>query len=236
MPVFNQILEFPGVLEELKNSAPAADAILLVNNGSSDGSEELVRTSGYEFIDIPRNQGVGYSFMKAIDWALERNFDIIGTMASNGKMLPNQMSRLLNPILEDKADYVTGSRFLQDGDFPNLPLFRRSMIPVVNVFVKILYGVSLSDATCGYRAIRLDIFRNAAFDWHAEWLYGYSMEYYVFAKVIRDKTYRWIEVPVTMRYPPKGVRYSKIKPFVGWWDMLKPWLVARLDGKSFQHS
>lgn len=236
MPVFDQILEFPQVLEELKSAPLPVDAILIVNNGSSDGSEHLVRTSGYDFIDIPSNQGTGYSFIRAIDWALERDFDIIGTMASNGKMLPAQMHRLLDPVKDGKVDYATGSRFLKEGDFPNLPYFRRMSIPMVNLFVNTLYGVSLTDATCGYRAMRLEIFRKANFDWHASWLYGYSMEYYVFAKVIHDKKWRWMEVPVTMRYPPKGVRYSKIKPFIGWWDMLKPWLVARVDGKGFGHS
>ena len=156
LPVFNQVRELPTVLDELRASGPACDTVLLVNNGSSDGSEELVHASGFPYLDVPRNRGVGYSYMLALDWALERGFEVFGTMASNGKMLPAEMPRLLEPVLRGEADYVTGSRFLHGGGSPNLPAFRRWSIPLVNLFVRAWTGASLTDATCGYRAYRLE--------------------------------------------------------------------------------
>ena len=59
IPVFNQIRELPGVLAELAASGPACDTVLLVNNGSSDGSEDLVHASGHPYIDVPRNPSCG---------------------------------------------------------------------------------------------------------------------------------------------------------------------------------
>jgi hypothetical protein len=177
---------------------------------------------------------VGYSNIVAIKWALEHNFDLFGCIAGNGKMLPGEMATVMRPVLEGRADYVTGSRFLPGGSSPNLPAFRRRSIPLVNLFVYALTGQKVSDATCGYRAFHLDIVRRATFDWKAEWLYGYSFEYYLYAKVLLDRSLRHAEVPVTMRYPPPGKRYSKIRPFVGWYDMLKPWVTARFDGKRFR--
>lgn len=233
MPVFNQIRELPGVLAELAATKPPCDTVLLVNNGSSDGSAELIHASGYPFIDLPENLGVGYSYIRALDWALERNYELFGTIASNGKMLPSEMHRVMEPVLTGRADYVTGSRFLMGGDSPNLPAFRRRSIPMVNEFVRAITGAKLTDATCGYRAFRLDIMRRARFDWHARSLYGYGVEYYLYAKVILDGGLRFTEVPVTMRYPPAGQRYSHIKPFSGWYDMLKPWALARLDRNGF---
>src|SRR5262249_35236350 len=132
-----------------------------------------------------------------------------------------------------EAEYVTGSRFLEGGSSPNLPAFRERSIPLVNVFVRALTGVALSDATCGYRAYTLDLVRRANFDWRAAWLWTYSFEYYLYAKVLLDRRIRWMEIPVTMRYPPKGHPYSKIRPERDWWAMLKPWIVARVDGKGF---
>ncbi|OVE79620.1 hypothetical protein BVY02_02650, partial [bacterium J17] len=67
----------------------------------------------------------------------------------------------------------------------------------------------------------------------AEWLDTYGFEYYLYAKVLREESIRKKEVPVTMRYPEKGKRYSKIKPFKGWYEMLKPWVIASIDGKGF---
>ncbi len=233
IPVWNQIYEFRKVLAELKSTDLPCHTILLVNNGSDDGSEHLVRNSGYPYIDVPANLGIGHSFIKAIDWALERDYDLFGSMAANGKMLPAEMHKILEPLLSNNADYVTGSRFLNGGQYPNLPLFRRLSIPMVNILVWLLTGARLTDATCGYRAMRLDMFKQANFDWHASWLNAYGFEYYAYAKVILDRHMRWKEVPITMRYPAKGNRYSKIKPVKGWYDMLKPWIVARLDRKGF---
>jgi glycosyltransferase involved in cell wall biosynthesis len=233
MPVYNQVEEFPQVLEELRAAPLACDTLLLVNNGCTDGSEKLIHSSGYDYIDLPKNLGVGYSNMLAIDWALERGYELFGTIASNGKMLPAEMARVMEPVLTGKADYVTGSRFLPGGAFPNLPRFRRKSIPMVNTFVQLLTGQKLSDATCGYRAFRLSIMKHAKFDWHNPWLYTYGFEYYLYAKVLLDPRIRWAEVPVTMRYPPAGKRYSKIKPFKGWYEMLKPFVIARFDGAGF---
>jgi glycosyltransferase involved in cell wall biosynthesis len=181
---------------------------------------------------LPENLGVGYSYIRALEWALEADYDVFGTIASNGKMLPAEMSRLLAPIERGEADYVTGSRFMPGGDSPNLPGFRRNAIPWVNRFVALTTGARLTDATCGYRALRLDLIRAARFDWRAAWLYTYGTEYYLYAKVVLDRRLRWCEVPITMRYPPAGP-YTKIKAGIGWWAMLRPWIQARLDGQGF---
>jgi len=232
IPVFNQIRELPGLLDDLRSAVLPCDEILVVNNGSTDGSEDLVRASGYEHIDVPRNRGVGYAFMVAADWALERDYEVLGVIAGNGKMLAGEMPRVLEPILRGDADYVTGSRFMPGGASPNLPAFRKATIPMVNGWVRALTGARVTDGTCGYSAFKLDLLERARFDWHAPWLETYGFEYYLRAKVIMDGTLHWREVPITMRYPSKGP-YSKITPFAGWWAMLRPWLVARVDGQGF---
>lgn len=232
LPVFNQFREFPRVLDELASCDLPVDEILLVNNGSSDGSEDLVHKSGYPYLDMPKNLGSGYSIICATDWALERDYSVFGMLASNGKMLPREMHRVVGPIHSGECDYVTGSRFLPGGDSPNLTPFRRASIPLVNVGVWGLCGVRLTDATCGYRAYRLDLVRRARFDWHAAWLYTYGVEYYLYAKVVYDRSIRWKEVPITMAYPTAGP-VSKIRPGVDWLAMLVPWVVARVDGKGF---
>ncbi|MFN4896094.1 MAG: glycosyltransferase family 2 protein [Pseudomonadota bacterium] len=233
IPVFNQINELPRVLAELREQPLACSTVLLVNNGSNDGSEKLVRESGYEYLDLPENLGVGYSFIKATEWALDRGYEIFAVIASNGKMLPRELSRVLDPIARGEADYVTGSRFLPGGDSPNLPSFRRLSIPLVGLLVQMLYLRRLTDATCGFKAYRLSLFNRAQFDWRSPSLYTYGFEYYLYGKVIRDGRIRWMEVPITMRYPGGKAPYSKIKPFKGWYDMLKPWIVARFDGLGF---
>jgi glycosyltransferase involved in cell wall biosynthesis len=234
VPVYNQIDELPTVLKELREVTLPCESVLFINNGSTDGSEKLIAQSGFDRIDVPHNMGVGYACMSAIEWSMERGFDVLVGLAGNGKMLPSEMHRVLDPILRGEADYVTGSRFLVGGDSPNLPRFRRNSIPLVNRFVKVVTGKTLTDATCGYRAYKLDIVQRAAFDWRAPWLNTYGFEYYLYAKALSEPSIRCLEVPITMRYPTKGKRYSKIKPFKGWYEMLKPWVIARFDGRGFK--
>jgi len=232
MPVFDEIRALPMVLDEFKSARLEGVALLLVNNGSTDGSEEVVRASGHHVIEFERNMGIGYAYMKSLEWALERDYQIFGTMAANGKMLPAEIPRLIGPIIEGEADYVTGSRFMPGGASPNLPAFRRMSIGLVNLFVWMITGVKLTDATCGFRAFRLELIRRANFDWHAEWLHTYGLEYYLDAKAVMEPRIRFVEVPVTMRYPAEG-SYSKIRPGVDWLAMLRPWFAARFDGKGF---
>ncbi len=234
VPVFNQVRELPQVLAEFAAAAVPGVELLLVNNGSSDGSEKLVRDSGHPFIDLPRNRGIGYAYRLGLERALERDdVELFGTMAANAKMLPAEMPRLLEPLRAGRADYVTGSRFLAGGASPNLPGFRRRTIPLVNLFVLALTGQRLTDATCGYRAFRFEMVSRATFDLRAPWLETYGFEYYLYAKALLDPEIRALEVPMTMRYPERGP-YSKIRPFRDWYAMLKPWLIARLDGRGFR--
>ncbi len=117
-----------------------------------------------------------------------------------------------------------------------MPGFRRRAIPVVNGLVKLATGQAITDATCGYRAFRVDIFERAQFDWRAEWLWTYAWEPYVYGKVLSsrgDRRVRWSEVPITMRYPKKGKRYTKIKPGMDWMKMIYPFFWARLERGGF---
>lgn len=232
-PVFNQRDELPRLLDELRAAPLACDTLLFVNNGSSDGSARMIHESGFPYLDVPRNRGVGYSFQLACDWALAHGYEVFGSIAGNGKMHPAEMSRVLDPVLRGEADYVTGSRYLTGGAAPNLPEFRRRAIPAVNVYVRLLTGARMSDATCGYRAYRTDLLRRARFDWHAAWLETYGFEYYFYAQVVLSPAVRWREVPVSMRYPVSGQRYTKIRPGWDWYAMLVPWLRASIDRKGF---
>jgi dolichol-phosphate mannosyltransferase len=233
VPVYQQAKQLPGVLREIAEAGLADVDFLLFDNGSTDGSGALIRESGHPWLGIPENRGVGYSYIQALDWALARDYVWFGAMAANGKMLPREVPRLLDPLRRDEADYVTGSRFLMPGHAPNLPTFRRATIPMVSVMARMLTGAKLTDVTNGFRAFRLDIMSRARFDWHAEWLHTYAFEYYLYAKVLLDPRLRAIEVPTTMRYPKTG-RYSHIRPGTDWYAMLKPWVVARLDGEGFE--
>ena len=105
-PVYNQVHELPVLLRELEETQPPCDDFLLVNNGSEDGSEALIAESGLPSIAAPQNRGVGWAIMAATEWAAENGYDVLVGLASNGKMLPSEMGRVIDPILQGEALYA----------------------------------------------------------------------------------------------------------------------------------
>jgi len=234
IPVFNQVKEIGALLEKCRN-AKACDQYLIVDDGSDDGSSEIIANSGFPYLRIDIRKGIGHALIQGTHYAFRNKFDVIVHMAGNGKMLPAEMERLLAPIREGRADYVWGSRYLPGGCRDNTPLFRRYGIPLIMNQVPFVFtGKRVSDSTCGFRAYRLSILTEYAHGWSDPWLNGYEFEFFVMAKVLLSK-YRFLEVPISMIYPASKKNYSKIIPVISWWAMLKPWIVVRLGWDARQN-
>ena len=204
--------------------------VLIVDDGSDDGTWQFLQQTKFASIRHDSNLGVGVGIRDAITYGRENGFDLIVIMAANGKMLPEEIPRLVAPIVNGEADYVQGSRYLEGGKSPNLPLFRRVMIKLFTMMVNLATGWRGTDITCGFRAYRLDILEQPDIDLTQDWLGRYEMEYYIHYKVLRHGL-RIVEVPVSMVYPTEGT-YSKIKPFSGWWSMIRPWIFLTLRLKK----
>lgn len=205
--------------------------ILLVDDGSTDDSFDSIEKDRFKIIRHDQNLGVGAGIKTAVNFARQNSYDSIVIMAGNGKMLPVEIPRLLKPILENDIDYVQGSRYLEGGRSDRLPLFRRVMIKLFTIISNIILGQKGTDITCGFRAYKLSIFEDPEIDIDQSWLNQYELEYYLHYKVVKRK-YRIEEVPVSMIYPKEGKNYSKIKPFVGWWSMVRPWIFLSLRLKK----
>lgn len=210
---------------------PRAYDILFVDDGSTDNSAEMLTLEGFPVIRHRENLGVGAGIRDAVIWARERGYDMIVIMAGNGKMRPTEIPRLTEPIENNKADYVQGSRYLKGGASPNLPLFRRVAIRLFTSIVNLAMGFKGTDVTCGFRAYRLSLFDDPEIDISQDWLNRYELEYYLHFKVLKLK-YRVVEVPVSMVYPREGRNYSKIQPVVGWWSIIRPWIYLTLGIKK----
>lgn len=212
-------------------SSTSGYRLLFVDDGSTDGCCDFLADVGQPVIRHPRNLGVGAGIRTAAKYARENNDEILVIMAGNGKMLPEELDRLIDPIRTGEADYVQGSRYLEGGHSSNLPMFRHLAIKLFTFMSSLVLGFRGTDITCGYRAYKTDLLTNPAIDIEQDWLDEYELEYYLHYKVIK-LGYRVIEVPVSMVYPQDGRKYSKIRPFVGWWSMVRPWVFLILGIKK----
>jgi dolichol-phosphate mannosyltransferase len=205
--------------------------VLLVDDGSTDESVEIIRKSGFPFIRHDKNLGVGAGLRSAISYARSHGYDALIIMAGNGKMAPEEVPRLIEPIRDGGYDYVQGSRYLEGGSSDNLPFKRAALIKIFTWIVNLFMGSHGTDVTCGFRAYRLDIIERSGMKIDQPWLGRYEMEYYIHYYVLK-RNLRVIEVPVGMTYPSEGKNYSKIKAGSGWWSMVRPWVLLILHLKK----
>lgn len=206
---------------------PVADKVIAVNDGSTDGGPDYLRSLGIEVLDQPR-RGIGSCIRRCVHYARDHGFDVLVVMAGNGKDDPAEVRRLVEPILHEGADYVQGSRFLPGGGSPNLPLFRRISIRLLSLLFSLSRGRRCTDLTNGFRAYRIGLLDDPLIDIEQDWLDTYEFEYYLHWKAYA-LGYDVAEVPVTKRYPGRrGVEYTKIRPVTGWWRMMRPLVLLEL--------
>lgn len=202
--------------------------IVLVDDGSTDGSLDIAKSLNFICLTHSTNQGVGAAIRTGILHAKKNRYDHVLIMSSNGKMVPSEIPTVTASVLAGRADYVTGSRFLKGGRSPGLTTFRRMMIPVFSSLCAALLDRKFSDITCGFRCYKIDFLFNSNCDISQEWLSRYELEYYIHYMACRQKL-RIEEVPVTIKYDHLAKnRQSKIRPFIDWWSMTRPLLYLRL--------
>jgi dolichol-phosphate mannosyltransferase len=224
---FNQVHEIKASLTSLLDHV-AAENLVLVDDGSTDGSAEIAGALGLPTVRHPSNRGVGAAIRTGILYAKENGFQAVVIFSSNGKMSPTQMQRVCGPVLSGTADYVQGSRFAENGESLKLPLLRWLLIRLFSLFATVILRRRFTDITCGYRAYRIDWLFEGDVDLGQPWLDRYEMEYYIHYKACRQGL-RIQEVPVSIRYSHLATgRHSKIKLSRSAWSIIRPMVLLPL--------
>jgi dolichol-phosphate mannosyltransferase len=195
--------------------------LLVHDDGSTDGAL-ADPGAGVIVLRNPINQGIGSAMKRVFNYALENNYDVLVIQAGNDKDDPLQIPSLLAPLQSDAADFVQGSRYLGGGGFGNMPAYRVVGTRVIHPLIfSIAARKRVTESTNGFRAFRTAILRDPRIDWRQEWLDRYELEPYLMLKAIR-LGYRHVEVPVTKVYPPHQLGYTKMRPGIDWWSIIRP--------------
>ena len=219
-PVLDEEVKVGDVVR--RTPRPLVDAVLIVDDGSTDRSAEVARSLGARVHSMGRVAGVGAAIRAGYRIAVEEGFDVAVVMAGNNKDSPEEIPILLDPIVEGRADFVQGSRFLKkDRNFGPMPLYRRWATRIHPLLFSWVAGRRVSESTNGFRAIRREVLTDPRLDLDQDWLDEYELEPYLYLRTIR-LNYRTAEVPVTKIYPPRSLGQTKMKPIIGWWSMLRP--------------
>lgn len=175
--------------------------IVVVDDGSKDNTFDIARSAGAIALRHIINRGQGAGLKTGIDYALEQGADIIVTYDADGQFLASDIAKMIDPVSKGYADVALGSRFL--GEARNIPLSRKTALKMGIVFLKMLYGIKVSDSQNGFRAFSrkaaqmMNITADRAE--HATEILG----------EIAAKNISFVEVPVTVIYNTYSMQHSQ---------------------------
>jgi len=169
------------------------DKVIVCDDGSDDMTADIAEKVG-AFVIRNEHKGKGYALTTALRYAGKFNPEIVVTLDSDGQHDPSDIQRLIQPIIEDKADMVVGSRYV-DGSKWDPPLYRRFGLWLINKFSRKSCKDMVKDTQCGFRAYSakaLEIIQQCEAK-------GYSIELEQLALAAKNGL-RIVEVPVIVRY------------------------------------
>jgi len=220
VPAYNEEQKISQVVA--RTPRDIVDCLLVVDDGSTDRTAEAARTGGADVLSLGKMLGVGSALRSGLNVARQKRFDIAVIMAGNNKDNPAEIPRLLDPICSEQHDLVIGSRFLGGGGYGgDMPAYRKLATRLHPWLMSLVTSKRLTETTNGFRAIRVSCLDDSRIRLDQRWLDGYGLEVYLLYKMIVCG-YRHTEVPCTKIYPPKKLGITKMKPVVGWWDILRP--------------
>ena len=156
IPTYDEAANLAWIVGRLRRAQPDLD-VLVVDDRSPDGTgriaDELAAADPQvRVLHRPGKGGLGAAYLHGFEHALAEGYDVIGEMDADGSHQPEQLSRLLTALAD--ADLVIGARWVPDGSVVNWPLHRELLSRGGNLYVRLLLGVGVRDATAGYRLFR----------------------------------------------------------------------------------
>ncbi len=220
VPAFNEEEKIGRVVDRI--SFEPVDRIVVIDDASTDATASVAQSKGAVVLTSARRSGVGAALRRGMQYARLCEYDIAVILAGNDKDDPSEIGRLVDPICKDEADFVMGSRYLEGGRCGgDMPLYRKLATRLHPWLMSRFTGTALTESTNGFRAFSLSLLNDPRINLNQRWLDHYGLEVYLLWKVLK-LGYRHLEVPCTKVYPSRGVGYTKMKPLVGWWSILRP--------------
>jgi glycosyltransferase involved in cell wall biosynthesis len=178
---------------------------VVIDDGSSDRTAEYARASGAIVLRHEINEGLGKTFQEGLEYSLENDADIMVNIDADLQYDPADIEKLIQPILDRKADFVTANRFVEENGEKirpsNMPAAKYWGNQVMTWLVNFLARTSLDDVSSGFRAYN----REAILNLNLTGKYTYTHE------TILDLSFKrlhLLSMPINVRYYPE--RKSKI--------------------------
>lgn len=150
IPAYNEGPNLPAVIHEIRSLYPSFD-LLVVDDGSTDGTQSIVSALHVRLVSLPCNLGVGGAVQTGLLVALQDGYDVAIQVDGDGQHLPGEISKLVLHMKRTGADMVVGSRFLGIRSHRS-SLLRRFGNALFSRLLSALCSTRITDATSGFRA------------------------------------------------------------------------------------
>lgn len=154
---YNEEKNLVNTLNDLRDNAPGVD-VVVIDNGSSDRTKNVALDAGVPVVSHCVNSGGSMgTVMSYFMYAHRNRYDCLCQFDGDGQHVASELTKIITPVLEKRADYVIGSRFIAKEGFQSY-FFRRLGIRMFAALDSLVVGQKLTDVTSGFRAYSPRVF------------------------------------------------------------------------------
>lgn len=147
IPAYNEHLNIEATVEKVRRMLPQCDYIV-INDGSTDGTDRICRSHGYKMLDLPVNVGLGGAFRTGMKYAKRNDYDYAIQFDADGQHKAEYIDKMLSLAEKEGYDIVIGSRFTEGHKTLSM---RGIGSRIISFFIKISTGIRIDDVTSGMR-------------------------------------------------------------------------------------
>lgn len=169
IPTYNEKENIENIIRAVF-SQPVSFDVLIIEDGSPDGTAAIVKTLQKEFVDrlfmVERKGklGLGTAYIAGFHWALERDYQYVFEMDADFSHNPNDLIKLYKACSEEGADVAIGSRYITGVNVVNWPISRVLMSYFASKYVRFVLGVKIADTTAGFKCYRREVLETIQLD------------------------------------------------------------------------
>ena len=196
VPAHNEQDSLPRTLDEIRARAPGVD-VLVVDDGSRDGTADAARGRGVPVVRHPVNLGVGGALQTGFRWAVTHGYDVGVQLDADGQHDPACLDALLAPVRAGDCDVSIGSRYVARSGY-RAPMARRLGMVIFSGLVSAVLRQRITDTTSGFRAYRRPVMEVCQHDFPKDFPDAPLLI------ALARRGFRLREVPVEMRERQAG--------------------------------
>lgn len=158
IPAYNESGRVGPVVRDVRGVLPTAD-IVVVDDGSSDGTGDEAREAGALVLSLPLNSGYGAALQTAYKYAVRNRYDLLGQIDADGQHRAEYLATMIETLRNPEVDVVIGSRFLDRDGHYKASAARKAGIALFGKIASIVTRQHVTDPTSGFQVMRTSVAR-----------------------------------------------------------------------------